>query len=421
LERIEQRELPGNDASWFQALLGEKGTPTAVADDVPRAGVSLVPNGDTLTTSAPVDEAIHTEELQQAPTADHDAVETPTDDGGASGEEPVHGDSEEGPLMTAVPELGIDEAPADPGSEAVGQPWTPPDSGGPMDGWEPEEMDRKMSSTRPFRWTSVGAAVAVVALIAVGLVLLPSITRNRASDHKEMFTTVLDELRGELPETQASLAIATDPASDTASLLTLATQLTALAAKTSAVDAASQADLPSTPPFTSSTPIDDLEPLRQRLEPLGSIATTIQRRISNVAEYRTLMAGFLALPELPVIADSAGQAELRVTLAAAQADSASILADLPSDVSLDAHRSLARDLNERFATWQIDYLEALRNGDSTTARDLLAELGDALADLDNNLVTPLAQIRRQTDADIIDLAASIDAVSRLVAGELPPP
>jgi hypothetical protein len=161
--------------------------------------------------------------------------------------------------------------------------------------------------------------------------------------------------------------------------------------------------------------------MRQRLEPLGSVAATIQRRISNVAEYRTLMAGFLTLPELPVTADSAGQAELRVALAAAQADSASILADLPSDVSLDAHRSLARDLNERFATWQIDYLETLRNGDSTTARDLLAELGDALAALDNDLVTPLAQIRRQTDADIIDLAASIDAVSRLVAGELPLP
>jgi len=44
-------------------------------------------------------------------------------------------------------------------------------------------------------------------------------------------------------------------------------------------------------------------------------------------------------------------------------------------------------------------------------------MGDALAELDNQLVTPLAEIRRQTDADIIGLAQSIDEVVLLVNGE----
>lgn len=421
MERIERQELPGNDASWFQALLGEKGATTAVADETDRPNDSLVADGAKLAVTAPISEAFRSDGEQQVRSDDADHVEARSDHTDDTDPASAHHASTASPLITAVPELESDETPVDTTSDMVGQTWTPPDRTGPLDGWEPEEMDRKISSTRHFRWTSVGAVIAVVGLIAVGLVVLPSTTRNRASDHKEMYAVALDDLRGELPETQDSLAVATDPSSDPASLSTLTTQLTALAAKTSAVDAAAQADLPTAPPFTSTAPIDELEPMRQRLEPLGTVAATIQRRISNLVQYRILMADFLRLPALPVTADAATQSELRVTLAAAQADSASILADVPSDVSLDAHHSLARDINERFATWQVDYLEALRNEDSATARSLLAELGDALAHLDDELVTPLAQIRRQTDTDIIDLAASIDSVSRLVAGESPIP
>jgi hypothetical protein len=145
------------------------------------------------------------------------------------------------------------------------------------------------------------------------------------------------------------------------------------------------------------------------------VAITIQRRIANLVEYRTLMSGFLVLPELPTEADNDTQAELRVELAAAQAESASVLAELPSDVALESHAALAREINERFATWQVDYLEALRTNDAAAAGELIAELESALAGLDNALVTPLAQIRRQTDADLIDLARDIDAVSTLAA------
>jgi hypothetical protein len=108
-------------------------------------------------------------------------------------------------------------------------------------------------------------------------------------------------------------------------------------------------------------------------------------------------------------------------LASAQAESASILADLPSDVSLAPHEELARSINEDFATWQIDYLEALRNEDAATAAALVEELNTDLEELDAALVTPLAQIRRQTDADLIDLARSIDEVTALAKGETAAP
>jgi hypothetical protein len=318
--------------------------------------------------------------------------------------------------MTAVPAIETDEPSVEDTSEMVGKLWTASETGSPLDTWEPDDMDRTISSSRSFRWTSLIGALAVIGLIVVGLVLLPSIARGRADDHMDMYSTVLRELRGELPDTQRSLETATDPVTEVADLEGLSTQLTVLAAKASAVDVAAQAELPKTPPLTSSAPIDELEPVRQRLEPLGTVANTIQRRIANLVEYRVLMGGFLALPELPDTADSATQAELRVVLAAAQAESASILADLPSDVSLDAHRELARATNERFASWQVEYLEALRTEDVAGARELLVELDTLLTNLDNELVTPLAQIRRQTDTDLIDLARSIDEVVLVIDG-----
>lgn len=419
METVERRELPGNDASWYQALLGEQDTSAGTAGEVSVEPMTPSPDDtsgipasaeSTQSDATSADEAAVA--LLDAPTEIQDGP----DDEDAAAATPEEPDTAETATVAAVPPLEIDDSPIENTSEMVGQLWTAPDTAGPLDDWEPDEMDRAISSSRKFRWSSVVAAISVVSLIAVGLVLLPSITRSRADNHRDMFTTTLGDLRGELPDTQMSLAVATNPVSDAASLADLATQLTTLAAKTSLVDEAAQTDLPVAPPLTSSEPIDDLEPLRQRIEPLGTVAATIQRRISNLAEYRILMDGFLVLPELPVTADSSAQAELRVTLAAAQADSASILTDLPGDVSLDTHRSLARDINDRFATWQVDYLEALRTEDSTIARNLVAELTDALAELEDELVTPLAQIRRQTDADIIDLASAIDEVVLLVSG-----
>lgn len=491
MEKVERRELPGNDASWFQALLSElpatDAGPVALVEPVgtgdsdesaeedpephltlpavtteepvefPEENLPAFPQRTDLASPPPLDVA-GTEEVADAATDKGDAVEPDevvdqddtaelVDVGGqseaadldpvAAPAEVVEPDevtdpdpveeavtsppnddpAEATPLITSVPLLPEPESPAETTSETVGQLWTSSETAGPLDTWEPDAMDKTISSSRGFRWTSVFAAIAVIALIAVGLVLLPSITQSRADAHSDLMTTALTELRAELPDTQKSLEVATEPSSDPTSLRGLSTQLTALSARSSAVIEVSQADLPKTPPLTSSAPIDELEPIRQRIEPIGTTAQTIQRRIANLVEYRTLMSGFLDLPALPRTADSTTQTELRVVLASAQAESASILADLPSDVSLAAHEELARSINEDFATWQIDYLEALRNEDSAAAAALVDELNSDLEDLDAALVTPLAQIRRQTDADLIDLARAIDEVSALANGE----
>ncbi len=453
MEKVERRDLPGNDASWFNALLNDQpSTPradeaapetatTAAADEeidlddelelgvilpagsdedpvhFPEEDLPPPPEEDLAGVAEPQEaeegpeerkpEDLQTETEPQAPEEPDDTEES----------EPSSSDDESLPLMRSVPELPEDESPVETTSERVGQMWSSTATAGPLDTWAPDEMDKQISSSRMFRWTSVLAAIAVVGLILIGLVLLPSITRNRADSHRDMLTTALTDLRAELPDTQNSLKIATEPVTDPTALRGLSTQLTALTARASTVAAVSQEDLPSSPPFTSSEPIDDLEPIRQRIEPIGTTAQTIQRRIANLVEYRTLMSGFLTVPDLPSMADSATQTELRVVLASAQAESASILAELPGDVSLDPHQDLARTINERFANWQVEYLDALRTEDATVAANLVAELSTALTDLDSELVTPLAQIRRQTDTDLIDLARSIDGVSALANGD----
>ncbi|MDJ0953524.1 MAG: hypothetical protein QNJ81_07590 [Acidimicrobiia bacterium] len=440
---MERRDLPGNDASWYRALLED---PAKTETLNPPVQQTLLPPAeeeaelepppaleeDETRTPEPEPELEADDADPEAAADDSPPAATPPDlvvqPPRMTGEtEPVHFPEEpetESPVETTGERPHIvpppdDDGPIDNTSEMVGQLWTAQDPDSPFDGWEPDDMDRTIKSSRPFRWTSVIAALAVIALIVVGLVLLPSITRSRADAHMEMMTSALWELRAELPDTQASLQVATEPTASTSALNDLSTQLTVLAAKASAVDAAGRAELPSAPPFTSSEPIDELVPVQQRLEPLATAAQNIQRRISNLVEYRSLMAGFMVLPELPIEADAATQADLRVALASAQAESASILADLPTDVSLSAHQDLARSINEQFATWQIDYLEALRTQDSVAAEALVTELEEQLVELDAALITPLAQIRRQTDTDLIDLARAIDEVIDLANGETP--
>lgn len=484
MEKVEKGELPGNDASWFQALLSElpvveadtrvvvepavsvdsEGpdkedpepyltSPAVSTDDpmqFPQEDLSEFPERVDLTVNTQVDldeaddistDVVESDDIAeldevaeldvvtdidevtegQDRTAEPDEITEAVELSEASTPPSTEDLAEPAPIIGSVPGLTEDESPPETTSEIVGQLWTSSETAGPLDTWEPDAMDKTISSSRGFRWTSVFTAVAVIALIVIGLVLLPSITRSRAEAHSDMMTSALAELRAELPNTQKSLAVATEPSSDPTSLRGLTTQLTALTARSSAVVEASQADLPATFPFTSSAPIDELEPIRQRVEPIGTTSQTIQRRIANLIDYRTLMSGFLDLPALPRTADSTTQTALRVVLASAQAESASILADLPSDVALAPHEELARSINEGFATWQIDYLEALRNENAATAASLLEGLNSDLDQLEADLVTPLAQIRRQADTDLIDLARSIDEVTALAKGETAAP
>ena len=413
MERTEQRELPGNDASWYREMIAEhiesKRVPAAVETE-PQAAEPA----DDSTDVVPAEHAPATPPIDTgADSADEEASEPALEEDVEDSDVAPRDDSAAPPIASVPPVA--EDAPLENTSEMVGQLWTARDSYGPLEDWEPEDINRKVSSARSFRWTTLIGVLTIIGLIAAGLFVLPSLAERRADSYLKSIMDPLQALRAELPDTQTSLAVATDPAADGAALAGLTTQLTTLAAKASALDAATQADPPSAPPLTSSAPIDAVEPVRQRAEPLGTAAIAIQRRIADLVEYRTLMTGFLVLPELPTTADSDTQATLRVDLAAAQAESASILADLPSDPALESHAAMARDINERFATWQVDYLEALRTGDAAAARTLIAELESSLVELDNALIAPLAQIRREVDTDLIELAREIDAVSALAS------
>lgn len=405
LDTKRRRELPGNDASWYRALLNDN--PTEVSDRngdseppvIPPPGGPVESKVDTPPPAAPAPATDPVDTPDPPPTAEPEGTVSParppTNAGSDSSVAPVT------PAATPAPSNQ---------DTMVGRLWESTAEQDALTDWKPEDLPHVIASKRSFRWPTVVLIIGALAVVVVGFLWLPSVTRARATDQRDLYQNTLMSLRRELPKAQTSLAVATDPTSTVAAMADRATELTAWAAAASEVDAVSSRALPAAAPLTSSAAIDHLEPIRQSLEPLATVAASIQARISRVIEYRTLMAGFLDLPDLPVAADDTEMSTLRVRLAAAQADAISVLSDLPDDPAFDEHRVQARKLADRFGDWQVEYLEALRTTDPTAAQALLTELDTARTGLLESIIGPLSEVRQQVDADIIDLATRVDAI-----------
>ena len=206
LEKLEHRELPGNDASWYRALLVDQDeangqtqpppqTDTPVPDETPDPVDALAIEGPELLLDiepadeseddpadtepedaaepVPVDfppndevdqlsvaalepdlaesldpaESLEIQQAQELPTdlepADLEPAEPESPDPDADKVEP--------PLIAPVPEQAADDSRVDNTSEMVGQLWTSQEPESPLDDWAPDAMNSKISSTRPFR------------------------------------------------------------------------------------------------------------------------------------------------------------------------------------------------------------------------------------------------------------------------------
>ena len=64
---------------------------------------------------------------------------------------------------------------------------------------------------------------------------------------------------------------------------------------------------------------------------------------------------------------------------------------------------------ERFAAWQLEYLEALRAGDEATATELVSELADARNAIAQATADALETLGDEINADIVVLAGDIEA------------
>jgi hypothetical protein len=99
---------------------------------------------------------------------------------------------------------------------------------------------------------------------------------------------------------------------------------------------------------------------------------------------------------------------LSVALAESLAETARLVADLPPDPTFAETRDLASKASERYPAWQLDYLDALREGDTDRAADLIVELDAARNDIAAALEVALGIVRAEVDPQIVALAGETE-------------
>ncbi|MEA2009335.1 MAG: hypothetical protein U9N78_01375, partial [Actinomycetota bacterium] len=69
----------------------------------------------------------------------------------------------------------------------------------------------------------------------------------------------------------------------------------------------------------------------------------------------------------------------------------------------------ATQASERYAPWQLEYLDALREGDTERAADLIVELDAARDDIEASMDRALGVVRTEVDPRIVTLAGETEA------------
>jgi hypothetical protein len=265
-------------------------------------------------------------------------------------------------------------------------------------------------------WWVLAASIVLVALaIGAAVVLVPRAANAEAEAAAAAHLSALVGLRNELPATQAALAALTDPASGDDAVAEVPAALAGLNALTGRVLAVATAPLPSTLPLVSRRGFDALEPTRDAMVVLAGEASDLGSRLGAGYMYRTSISSLFAIGPLPVQLDDTAITDLSVELAGDLADTGRIVADLPLDPAFAAVRDLATAASERYATWQLEYLDALHEADAVRTEALIAELAAIGDQLDSALDDALLSMRSDLDAEIVriagELETAIDAAS----------
>ncbi|HZJ48549.1 MAG TPA: hypothetical protein VFD97_05885, partial [Acidimicrobiia bacterium] len=259
------------------------------------------------------------------------------------------------------------------------------------------------------RW--VVAALLVLVVIAVGsaIVLLPRSVQNEADLLAADYRGSLTDLRNELPPSQVALGTLTDPSTSPEAVSASVPGIGDLNTRATVVVGQATAPLTSTPPLVPRNALEALEPTRTTMLILGAEAEDISGRLATTFTYRSTVPALFATPDLPTEADARTVDSLSVALAESLADTARLVADLPPDPTFAATRDLATQASARYATWQLEYLDALRNGDSDRAGALIAELDGVREAITRELVLALGTVRAEVDPRIVVLASETES------------
>jgi hypothetical protein len=243
----------------------------------------------------------------------------------------------------------------------------------------------------------------VIGAIAAAAILSPRLVERQAASEAAEYSATLADLRATLPATQQVLRTLTEPATAATDLSNLVPDLSRLQAAADALIDTATRPLPEPLPFIPSDALDDLEPSRDAMARLGGTATEVANRLSDAVAYRSLVASFLDVGDLPSTADTLDIAPVQERLATALADATGILAQLPGSQVFSDHRTELTDAIEVYGSWETNYIAALRAGDAGVAADLISQHEELRTALDNALIPALAALRSQIDGEILDL------------------
>lgn len=361
-------ELPGNPGEWYLELLGVEPTPTA-----PIPGES-----------AHSQSAETTFLLDRVP----ESASTPT----------------------RLEALG--QAPPRPASEFPTE-----NDAKDLSDWAPKGLAKQVESKRNFRWSIAITLAVIIAIVVAGIVWLPTTVEAEARDEAAAYVAVLATMGATLPEVQQTLATATEPATSAIDLLPLTAQLSRLDAAAGEVVARAARALPETLPLLSRSPLEELEPTRDRMKVLGADGTDIVARISELISYRTTLDGILVYPSLPVRADPSQINGLDVSLALVVTASSSVLDELSVDPAFDAHRLQVAAAVESFDQWRGKYLDALRRDDQDATAALINEAAALRSAVDSSLVPTLAAIRSGVSIAIVQLNDDVNETTATIPGQ----
>lgn len=274
--------------------------------------------------------------------------------------------------------------------------------------WRPDDVSPRLGRRGLGRWLAAALLVLVVVAVGLAVVLLPRAVQSEADALAAGYTRSLTDLRNELPHSQDTLAVLTDAASTSEAVSASVPAIGDLNTRGTVVISLATTPLPSTLMFVPRDPLEALEPTRTTMLILGAEAEGISGRLATTFTYRSTVPALFATPDLPVEADSATTNALSVTLAESLADTARLVADLPTDPTFAETRDLATKASERYAPWQLEYLDALREGHTARAADLVVELDAARDDIAAALDVALGVVRAEVDPRIVALAAETE-------------
>jgi hypothetical protein len=360
-------DLPGNDGRWFLELTG-----TVESEPTSTSSFATLEN---LEVQAGVAAAVAAGKA----TATKDADET--------GEMEITGATD----TPTAPDAAVAAA-----------------AGGPLDDWQPDGLSRTLVKRKPFRWTVVAVTSIVVLAIVAGVLWLPRAAENQATDLATSYSSALTDYRNALPETQAAVVGLADPESTDSEITSVIPATADLQGHANGVSTMAAEPLPSTLPLISRTSFEALEPTRSSMVVLGRAGEDVAARIGRGYVYRTTVPELFSLPDLPVEADTDTINRLSVDLASVLADTSRLASELPEDPLFVPVKTAATEAAERFAEWQLEYLEALRSDDSEAATTLLSELADARDTIEHTTALALVALGEEINAEIVVLAGNIE-------------